>query len=42
MYRECAFIPVSIRRLVINILHSAHQEITGMEAEAISPAIWPE
>ena len=32
MYRERAVIPVSLRQFVMDILHLAHQGVSGMEA----------
>ena len=41
MYRERAIIPITLRKLVMDIIHSARQGVSGMEARARSLVFWP-
>lgn len=41
IYNDRVVIPSSLRRIVLNILHSAHQGVSAMEARARSLIFWP-
>lgn len=41
MYSDRIVVPTSLRRTVANLLHSAHQGVSMMEARARSIVFWP-
>ena len=41
LYKDRAIIPAGLRREVLEVLHSAHQGVTGMVSRAMSAVFWP-
>ena len=41
LYKGRAIIPASLRRETLEVLHSAHQGVTGMVSRAVQSVFWP-